>query len=196
MHEPTQARPGAKGFLSLDPEIRNHVYELVYSHHKRTAKSVTISSEKGYREVPADLSRTCRQIRRETLEYFYDLDLVTFAIRNQLDLSACREWLTFAPESAWSMVKAIRINHSHKSETSTLPCSFHFELALDKVEDPVSFWGDRQPECEICYDKDGPTSLVSTIDLILKDMCGGGKITSSGLELIFEMLEQATSDGG
>lgn len=190
------ARLRAIGFLGLDPEIRNHIYELVYSHHKRTAKSVTISSEKGYREVPADFSRACRQIRRETLEYFYDLDLVTFAIRNPSDLSACREWLQFAPESAWAMVKAIRMNHLHKSATSTLPCSLHFELALDKVEAPVSFWGDRQLECGICYDKNGPTSLVSTIDLILKDMCGSGRISRPGLELIFEMLEQATSDGG
>lgn len=188
----TQASAKRKGFLELAPDTRNYIYEIVYDHHKRTGKVITVSSERGCREVPAAISRTCRQIREETLAYFYGLDLVTFVVRNTSDLLYCREWLQFVPEPSWDTIRAVRIKQTHVSIPKTTSCHLVFELALDKIEVPVNFWGNRQPDCDTCSVKDVQTNLVPTIDLILKDMCGGGRITPSGMGLIFDILDQVT----
>lgn len=195
MENPLQPNPRPRrtiGFLTLAPSTRNTIYEMLYHYHKRTARSLTISSEKGPREIPAALSRTCRQIRFETLPYFFELDLIIFTLRDRADLRACREWVGFVPEKAWELVKGVRIKQTHcLDEQKRCRCQVNFELDLNNVENPVS--GPRRWPgglgCKLCDASDR-----ATIDLILKDMCAGGKVTPSGLELIFDILGRATVD--
>lgn len=92
------------------------------------------------------------------------------------------------------MIRAVRIKQTHTSTEKTLSCHLVFELAMDKPEDPVSFWGDRQPGCETCITNNVQTDLLPTVDLILKDMCGTGKTMPSGFDLILDLLGAATVD--
>jgi hypothetical protein len=182
------SRRRAVGFLSLAPDTRNSIYELVYRFHKRHGKVITICSEKGYREVPVDISRTCRQVRRETLPYFFDLSLITFVVEGPSDFSACKEWLGFVPESAWAQVQGVRFKQAHATSAG-LRCDLCIELSLTSAEVPVKHWGGRQPDCERCETADRQMNCVPMIDLILKEMCAGGKITNVGIDLIFDLLQ-------
>lgn len=190
----TPAHSRSMGFLSLAPDTRNSIYELVYQHHKRSSRTVTVSSEKGYQEVPAAISRTCHQVRSETLPYFFELDHIIFVIRGSSDLEACREWLGLVPEPAWAMVRGIRFRQTHWSSQQDLQCNLNFDLDLRRIEAPVSYWGQRQPWCGICASTQGQMDCVPMVDMIMKNMCGGGGITSSGVDLILDLLEPLTTD--
>lgn len=85
-------------------------------------------------------------------------------------------------------MKSVRFKQTH------LECNLNFELSLERAEDPVSCWGDRRPTCRICSDEHDGWDCRPTVDLVLKDMCGGGKTTMVGVEMILDMLESLTSD--
>lgn len=188
METPRRSPDGRGGskptFLSLAPDTRNWIYDLIFS----PAQAVTVSSEKGHREVPAAISRTCRQIRKETLPYFLDMPLVIFVIRHPQDMAACREWLSFIPDHGWRLIRGIRIKHSHCKPEAYLPCHLHFELALDNALSPVSFWSDRRKECRVCGPEEVQQDCIATIDLVLKEMCGLGHITAAGMHFVLELL--------
>lgn len=180
-------------FLSLAPDTRNIIYDIIYTRHNRTNHTVTISSERGYREVPADITRVCRQLRHETLSLFFDLRLVIFVVRTRSDLLACRGWLSFVPDSAWPLIRGVRVKHTHRRASEMGECNLNFELGLDNVEAPVTYWADRRPDCGSCCGGRDRDDCVPIVDLVLKDMCAQDCISHDGVSMVLDLLEPFTT---
>lgn len=201
-------------FLDLAPDTRNQIYELVFRQHSRVKQHITVSVEKGAREVPAPLSRTCRQVRSESLPYFFGKAAILFVATDEANLDACKQWLAFTPEYAVEMIQSFRLKHAHRllplppSSTKRrrppkpleLQCSVDLELTFDPtIAYPTTYRRESSHDCiprscsrcdcRLC-EIDGGVGFRMRGEGMLEDMWKDGKVTSKGLEELFGHFSQ------
>ncbi|KAK5168446.1 uncharacterized protein LTR77_007016 [Saxophila tyrrhenica] len=192
---------GNSSFLDLTPDTRNQIYELVYRHHSRIGQQITVSGEKGARGVPSALSRTCTQVRSETLPYFIDRATVLLVADGPSNLKAYEDWVDFIPDYAIKMIRVVRIKHAHPTTGATQNilvarpsdprCFIIFELNLNAGSTRhVTYWGQGSQGCRLCVSNEEgrPVQLVSRIGALLRAMDSEGRVTTLGLRQVFEAL--------
>lgn len=174
--------------LSLPPEIRNRVYELVINNSEEGLVCPFVwQCSPGKQKYGYSLTQTCHQIRHETLHMWHASSRLLFAMRSD-NMKYYLSWLQRRPEKVFSFIRRIELEdyqHCKVRSPAQHPsfCKNAIIINLTK-KTPVSFRKDRK--CLRCPTLDMAIARVNAVVRTLRWQNGRWQLTREKLEQIFE----------
>lgn len=176
-------------FLDLPPELRNEIYEMaLHDTRARRPQPYEPRSRRGIELCADSITRTCRQLRIESLPYALEglelcFDICGSTITDYVAWSAC------ADPQLFHHVRKLMLRdyqHYHMTYNSKHPVKCACTLSIDLKHEQVLVAYDRDEGCKFCPLDDEAAKRIRAVVQTLQVVDGRRRLTKAKLWEVFE----------